>query len=162
MKSEDDAISWNGQNNIDLKAPLVDREGFPRADIDVAGVRTARVQIIRLNNDLKSVVNDMARLLERGLPREEREDEFKEEEEMDVEESVENKPWAKVDGVFPGSPAASAVRLVLLRLLCLFSSLRSQGLQRGDLIIFLGSVNSKNHDSLKALPPLLSSHQNVR
>lgn len=37
-----------------MDTPLVDREGFPRADIDVAGVRTARVQVIRLRNDLKA------------------------------------------------------------------------------------------------------------
>lgn len=55
-------------NNCDMDTPLVDPEGYPRSDIDVATVRTARAQIIRLRNDLKRTIDDMAALLERGIP----------------------------------------------------------------------------------------------
>jgi len=34
------------KNNTDMDQPLVDREGYPRADIDVYQVRTARHKII--------------------------------------------------------------------------------------------------------------------
>ena len=96
-----------------MATPLVDPEGFPRADIDVAGVRTARMQINRLRNDLKAVMNEMAQLLERGLPREEAQTGAGEEASaaMEVEEQDGKVPFAKVDGVFPASPAATAVSL---------------------------------------------------
>lgn len=96
-----------------MDTPLVDREGFPRSDIDVAGVRTARVQIIRLRNDLKDVSREMEGLVHRGLPRGEEgangaggEDEHMQDGE---EEGDGVKPFAKVDAVAPGSPAEAAV-----------------------------------------------------
>uniref|UniRef100_A0A914VDZ1 Nas2 N-terminal domain-containing protein n=1 Tax=Plectus sambesii TaxID=2011161 RepID=A0A914VDZ1_9BILA len=33
-------------NNVDMETPLVDAEGFPRADIDVYAVREARNKVI--------------------------------------------------------------------------------------------------------------------
>ena len=91
-----------------MTMPLVDPEGFPRSDIDVAGVRTARMQINRLKNDLKAVVGEMAALLEKGLPRVE----VGERETMEVDAVLEEgKPmaFARLDGVFPGGPADTAV-----------------------------------------------------
>ncbi|CAI2738358.1 unnamed protein product [Dicrocoelium dendriticum] len=49
--------------NVGMDSPLVDREGFPRSDIDVASVRTARNRIIHLNNDHKSVMLAMEEAL---------------------------------------------------------------------------------------------------
>jgi 26S proteasome non-ATPase regulatory subunit 9 len=89
-----------------MATPLVDPQGFPRSDIDVAGIRTARHQINRLRNDLKACMNDMSLLLERGLPRVE----GGQREEMEVEEEkVEMEGFARVDAVAPGSPADLAV-----------------------------------------------------
>lgn len=102
------------QNKVTMQTPLIDPQGFPRSDIDVAGVRTARMQIIRLRNDLQGVQGEMEKLVERGLPRGE---EGAPEEEGDavMREGAANgvqqeeKPFARIDGVFPGSPADSAV-----------------------------------------------------
>ena len=41
-------------NQSTMQSPLVDREGFPRADIDVFAVRHARVKIIELRNDMNA------------------------------------------------------------------------------------------------------------
>ena len=99
-----------------MATPLVDPEGFPRADIDVAGVRTARMQINRLRNDLKGVMNEMGSLLERGLPREEAKEGGDDANvPMEVEEQGKI-PFAKVDGVFPASPAHTAVSLQVFNL----------------------------------------------
>lgn len=43
----------------DMHTPLV-RDGFPRSDIDVVGIRLVRVRIIRLQNDLKKVCERLA------------------------------------------------------------------------------------------------------
>ncbi|KAL8293722.1 hypothetical protein RQP46_000423 [Phenoliferia psychrophenolica] len=133
-------------NNVTMATPLVDPEGFPRADIDVAGVRTARMQINRLRNDLKAVMNEMGQLLERGLPREEVQETGEKDAAASVPMEVEEDgkvPFAKVDGVFPASPAAIA------------------GLERGDLIVSLGTVNSSNHDSLKGLAALVGQSEGM-
>lgn len=49
--------------NAGMNEPLVDADGFPRNDIDVYQVRTARSQIICLQNDLKELMKE----IERGL-----------------------------------------------------------------------------------------------
>lgn len=101
-----------------MSSPLVDPEGFPRADIDVAGVRTARHQINCLRNDLKAVMGEMSALLERGLPRAEivlNADgtstvvDGVTEREMLMDQTNASKGWAKVDAVSPNSPASTAV-----------------------------------------------------
>ncbi|KAF8895499.1 hypothetical protein BD779DRAFT_733632 [Infundibulicybe gibba] len=51
-------------NGCTLRSPLVDADGFPRADIDIYAVRTARVRIIELRNDLDVVMAQIARALE--------------------------------------------------------------------------------------------------
>lgn len=47
-----------------MTTPLVDPEGFPRADIDVYAVRHARVSLNRLRNDHRDVVDRLGRVLE--------------------------------------------------------------------------------------------------
>jgi len=99
-------ISILKANNVTMQTPLVDPEGFPRADIDIYAVRGARVRIIELRNDLKSVMDAIAKALEGiydpalAVP--------------SVQESSSRspalKPFARVEAVAPGSPAAEAVR----------------------------------------------------
>lgn len=101
-------------NDSTLQTPLVDPQGFPRADIDVYAVRHARVRIIELRNDMESVMNQIAKALE-GV--------YDPRNGGNITEDLTNstfsavgvanghKPFAKVDGVAPGSPAAQAVRL---------------------------------------------------
>jgi 26S proteasome non-ATPase regulatory subunit 9 len=96
-------------NNVTMQTPLVDPEGFPRADIDIYAVRGARVRIIELRNDLKSVMDAIAKALE-GI--------------FDPALAVPSaqgsstggtalKPFARVEAVAPGSPAAEAVRTAI-------------------------------------------------
>lgn len=47
-----------------MKDPLVDKDDYPRNDIDVWAVRTARTAIIRLENDAASLFNRMQTKLE--------------------------------------------------------------------------------------------------
>ncbi|KAK9851330.1 hypothetical protein WJX84_008542 [Apatococcus fuscideae] len=49
---------------VGLAGKLVDKEGFPRADIDVAGLRADRQRIIVLSNDHKALTAKVEQLLQ--------------------------------------------------------------------------------------------------
>jgi hypothetical protein len=116
-------------NNADMRQPLVDREGFPRDDLDVWAVRQARVRIIELRNDLAALMDEIAKTLEtvyRRSPPPQTEGEGTSgsgatttttttttttSATVSGEETIsELLPFARVNGVAPGSPAADAVR----------------------------------------------------
>lgn len=98
-------------NNVTMDTPLVDREGFPRADVDIYAVRGARKRVYELRNDLKAVMDDIQKALETiyAAPPS---GEGSSDPVQAVQESVEElRPFARVDGVAPGSPASDAVCL---------------------------------------------------
>lgn len=96
-----------------MSSPLVDPEGFPRADIDVYTVRHARAALVRLRNDHRAVVEEMARAL--GVVYAVQEgagdsDVGGRAETRSVEMGGEMaRALARVNAVAPGSPAAQAV-----------------------------------------------------
>jgi len=123
-------------NDVTMETPLVDREGFPRADVDIYAVRGSRKRIIELRNDLRAVMDDIQKALETifaapssGGP---------------VDDGEEPKPFARVDGVAPGSPASEA------------------GLQREDLIVKFGGLTQRSFSSgsLQPLVNLVSASEN--
>ncbi|KAJ7672730.1 hypothetical protein B0H17DRAFT_947553 [Mycena rosella] len=128
-------LSSNAGSTLD--SPLIDADGFPRADIDIYAVRNARIRIIELRNDLAAVNNNLAIALQAvfdpalALP-------------DTPQPSTSGKPFAKVDGVSPGSPAAEA------------------GLQRGDLVVKFGSLTQQSFSSssLKPLVDVVAAHEN--
>jgi 26S proteasome non-ATPase regulatory subunit 9 len=102
-----DQTSTLTANGCDMRSSLVDAEGFPRADIDIYVVRGARVRIIELRNDLNAVMTAIGKALENVF-------------DPTVAgsstqtfgaagDSSSDRPFARVDGVSPGSPAADAV-----------------------------------------------------
>ena len=104
-------------NSSDMTTPLVDRDGFPRADLDIYAVRTARVRIIELRNDLKDVMDEIGKALEHvydparvvAAPSAEGSSSAP----IGEAESEGNLlPFARVDSVAPGSPAAESVRTI--------------------------------------------------
>jgi len=114
-----------------MQTPLVDVEGFPHADIDIYAVRGARVRIIELRNDLKAVVDAIGKALE-GIY----DPALQRSSQNDASSDRPLKPFAKVDGVLPGSPAAEAA------------------LQNGDLIVKFGQLDESSFKS-KSLQPLV-------
>ena len=106
-------------NNTDMRQPLVDREGYPRDDLDVWAVRHARVRIIELRNDLAALMDEIAKTLEtvyRRSPPPPAEGEGSQSGTAAASAVpggatvAELLPFARVNGVAPGSPAADAVR----------------------------------------------------
>lgn len=103
-------------NNTDMRQPLVDHEGFPRDDLDVWAVRHARVRIIELRNDRHSLMDEISKTLETVYPRSpppppaEKDGNSGSTPASEAATSTGLLPFARVNGVAPGSPAADAVR----------------------------------------------------
>ncbi|TGO56390.1 hypothetical protein BCON_0078g00050 [Botryotinia convoluta] len=138
IEAEIKALSGHG---VDMNTRLLTPDGFPRADLDVAQIRTTRSRIIYLKNDHKALMSviekhiheHFARLAENPNTEEPVVDEvqasrivpsFDEPAPLDI-------PFAKVNSVAEGSPADDA------------------GLKAGDTIRNFGYVNHANHDGLK-------------
>ncbi|XP_073482894.1 26S proteasome non-ATPase regulatory subunit 9 [Aquarana catesbeiana] len=122
------------QKSIGMDGPLVDIEGYPRTDVDLYQIRTARHNIVCLQNDHKAIMKDIEEALH-NLHARDKEKRVKDEVEAQAEALQHNLdllvPFAKVDAVTPGSPASMS------------------GLQVGDEITAFGSVNSKNFQNLQ-------------
>lgn len=123
-------------HGVGLADALVDAEGFPRADVDVYAVRHARVRVIELRNDLRAVMDKLADALAGAFPGDAPG--------VQTDDAEAKVPFAKVDGVAPGSPAASA------------------GLQRDDLFVKFGTLTAASFvgASLTPLVQLVSAHEN--
>uniref|UniRef100_G3NZE4 26S proteasome non-ATPase regulatory subunit 9 n=1 Tax=Gasterosteus aculeatus aculeatus TaxID=481459 RepID=G3NZE4_GASAC len=108
---------------VGVEGPLVDAEGFPRADVNVYHVRTARHSIACLQNDHKAIMEEIEEALHKlhaGA----------QDEAMEQQVTL-PPPFARVDAVTQGSPACGA------------------GLRVGDEVIEFGSVNTENFQNLQ-------------
>ncbi|EPT05298.1 hypothetical protein FOMPIDRAFT_43428 [Fomitopsis schrenkii] len=134
-------------NSSTLNSPLVDAEGFPRADIDVWAVRHARVRIIELRNDLDALRDTIATELQGVFdPASPARTEPAPQENVEHSSTSPLHPFAKVNGVAPGSPAATA------------------GLLREDLVLSFGPLTRASFPSASSLQPLaelVSTQENV-
>ncbi|KAK9771389.1 putative 26S proteasome non-ATPase regulatory subunit 9 [Seiridium cardinale] len=133
-------------HGVNMDTPLT-RDGFPRADIDVAQIRTTRSRIIHLRNDYKDLMNAIEKHLHEHFASLE-----------DAEEAPAartgagmlgdsiaptlDEPFAKVNSVVPASPAYTA------------------GLKAGDEIRNFGYVNRANHDGLKKVAECVQGNEN--
>lgn len=130
------------QKGVGMSEPLVDCEGYPRADVDLYQVRTARHNVACLQNDHKAVMKQVEEALHQLHARD------KEKQARDMAEAHEEarsrrlthsetrsppQAFAKVNSVSPSSPASIA------------------GLQVDDEIVEFGSVNTQNFQSLHGL-----------
>ncbi|KZL65079.1 26S proteasome non-ATPase regulatory subunit 9 [Colletotrichum tofieldiae] len=135
-------------HGADMNTPLTTRDGFPRADIDVAQVRTTRARIIHLRNDYK----DLMAMIEKHLH--EHFASLQEDDEPEAQTSGNagllmdhstprplEEPFAKVNSVVPGSPAETA------------------GLKPDDEIRGFGYVNRSNHDNLKKVADCVQGNE---
>ncbi|XP_047617567.1 26S proteasome non-ATPase regulatory subunit 9 [Phacochoerus africanus] len=128
------------QKGVGMNEPLVDCEGYPRSDVDLYQVRTARHNIVCLQNDHKAVMKQVEEALHQLHARD------KEKQARDLAEAHREalglglgqsqglslpQAFAKVNSISPGSPASIA------------------GLQVDDEIVEFGSVNTQNFQSLQ-------------
>uniref|UniRef100_A0A8D0H6K0 26S proteasome non-ATPase regulatory subunit 9 n=1 Tax=Sphenodon punctatus TaxID=8508 RepID=A0A8D0H6K0_SPHPU len=122
------------QKAVGMNEPLVDVEGYPRADVDIYQVRTARHNIICLQNDHKALMHQVEEALHQ-LHAREKEKQVKDEAEAQAEAVNRNQslspPFARVNAITPDSPASLS------------------GLQVDDEIVAFGSVNTHNFQSMQ-------------
>ncbi|KAI1333376.1 hypothetical protein F5Y16DRAFT_12244 [Xylariaceae sp. FL0255] len=139
-------------HNVTMETPLVTPDGFPRADIDVAQIRTTRSRIIHLKNDYKDLMN----VIENRLH-----EHFANLQDSDTTTSTTTainaaalmgdtiptsleEAFAKVNSVVADSPADVA------------------GLKAGDEIRNFGYVSKGNHDGLKRVGECVQGNEGQR
>lgn len=119
---------------VGVEGPLVDEEGYPRADVNLYQIRTARHEISCLQNDHKAIMVEIEEALHKLHAREkakQKQDQAEAQEEAMEQQVTLPPPFARVDAVTDGSPASGA------------------GLRVGDEVIEFGSVNTANFQNLQ-------------
>lgn len=135
------------QHKVTMQTPLCTFDGYPRDDIDVAQIRITRSRIIYLRNDYKGLMNriekglhahhaTIAASLAAAPPSEISSSPAA------AAQSIEA-PFARVNTVAPGSPAADA------------------GLQPGDYIKRFGPADVLNHARLTKVAEVVEQSEGV-
>merc|ERR1712045_300410 len=150
IEIEKEISNWksvlDANDDVGMNGPLIDNEGYPRNDIDIVKVRTARQKIICLSNDHKAIMKKISDALECIHQQNSNGNSNTNEEAMGEEAEEIPKTFAKIDLVSEGSPAHDA------------------GMKVGDLILEFGTQNSTNFKSLNDIAQLVknSENRNVR
>ncbi|XP_022086107.1 26S proteasome non-ATPase regulatory subunit 9-like [Acanthaster planci] len=131
------------QGNVGMHGPLIDPEGYPRSDIDVYSVRTARHRIICLQNDHKALMVQIESSLHdlHAFERQQREQGGSLPTNGAGSAAAALVPFARIDLVTEGSPAANA------------------GLLVGDEIIEFGHVNTSNFKSMQDVAAVVQQNE---
>ncbi|KOS16733.1 26S proteasome non-ATPase regulatory subunit 9 [Escovopsis weberi] len=130
-------------HGVDMDTPLLTGDGFPRADLDVAQIRTTRARIIRLRNDYKELMSAIEKYLH---------DHFASIRDGDGDGSAAGQPASGGGGssILPDSlPEALEMSFAKVNTVAAGSPADQAGLKTGDEIRNFGYVNYSNHDDLR-------------
>ncbi|KAL1957239.1 hypothetical protein VTO42DRAFT_6145 [Malbranchea cinnamomea] len=140
-------------HGVTMTTPLTTFDGYPRDDIDVAQIRHTRARIIYLRNDYKAVMAKVeegihARFASLQEAERARADATRQSpvpaEIMEAEppsSGLVEAPFARVNSVAPGSPAAQA------------------GLKTGDKVRNFGGINWMNHENLTKIAQVVQQNE---
>ncbi|XP_024614462.1 26S proteasome non-ATPase regulatory subunit 9 isoform X2 [Neophocaena asiaeorientalis asiaeorientalis] len=137
IKANYDLLESKG---IGMNEPLVDCEGYPRADVDLYQVRTARHNIVCLQNDHKAVMKQVEEALHQLHARD------KEKQARDLAEA---RKEAMSHGLGQSQDLSPAQAFAIVNSISLGSPASIAGLQVADEIVEFGSVNTQNFQSLQ-------------
>jgi 26S proteasome non-ATPase regulatory subunit 9 len=130
-----------------MNTSLTTFDGYPRADIDVAQIRTTRARIIRLKNDHKALMGKLEVAVQEQFAAaktaESRISEQVQSTEGAAATSAIEPPFARVNSVTPRSPADLA------------------GLKAGDRVVRFGTANWTNHERLSRVAVVVQENENV-
>jgi len=154
------------EGGVGMSEPLVDAEGFPRNDVDLLAIRTARQRVIRLRNDHKALMKEIETELE-CIHQRARETGFtsttsatdltgsKSRDQMETDDSNSSphssppppflppRHFARIAQVASGSPADAA------------------GLRSNDLLLKFGSISCENFHKLQDVAAIVSHSKGV-
>ncbi|KAK5990900.1 26S proteasome non-ATPase regulatory subunit 9 [Cladobotryum mycophilum] len=135
-------------HGVDMNTSLLTGNGFPRADLDIAQIRTTRARIIRLRNDHKNLMTVIEKYLHEYFANLQNNDNTQTPSGNagssilpDSQPDALDEPFAKINTVANGSPAEEA------------------GLKAGDEIRNFGYVNRSNHDNLKKVAECVQGNE---
>ncbi|KAI0409474.1 hypothetical protein F4802DRAFT_544128 [Xylaria palmicola] len=139
-------------HGVNMETPLTTRDGFPRADIDVAQIRTTRSRIIHLKNDYKDLMNAIEKYLHEHFASLQHTDDVASAPSSanrstvmgDTLHETLEVPFARINSVVADSPADAA------------------GLKVGDEIRKFGYVNKSNNDGLKKVAECVQGNEGQR
>ncbi|KAK5170984.1 putative 26S proteasome regulatory subunit [Saxophila tyrrhenica] len=141
-------------HGVNMNTGLTTFDGYPRADIDVAQIRTTRARIIRLKNDLKEVMKKLEVAVEEhfaagkavpmtnGQSSQQRAGGEVNGSTVSSSSTIEP-PFAKVNSVAEDSPAAQA------------------GMRAGDRVTKFGAANYTNHERLSKVAQVVQQNENA-
>ncbi|KAK5109353.1 hypothetical protein LTR62_007123 [Meristemomyces frigidus] len=138
-------------HGVKMDTPLLTSDGFPRADIDVAQIRTTRARIIRLKNDYKGIMAKLEASVQEhfaaGKTMEGMGSQTRAAPALQPGSSTANSaiepPFARVNSVVPDSPADQA------------------GMKAGDKVTRFGSANWTNHERLSKVAQAVQQNENL-
>ncbi|TID26913.1 putative 26S proteasome non-ATPase regulatory subunit 9 [Venturia nashicola] len=139
-------------HGVTMQTGLTTFDGFPRADIDVPQIRTTRARIIHLRNDYKALMSRLevviqqrfADMASEPVPAPAATSSTSVSIRSSTSQSAQatpNTPFAKVNTVVSGSPAADS------------------GLQIGDEVTRFGSATWLNHDKLSKVAEIVAQSE---
>ncbi|XP_065884577.1 26S proteasome non-ATPase regulatory subunit 9-like [Dysidea avara] len=135
------------QGQVGTTGSLVDKDGYPRDDIDIYAVRMARNKVIRLQNDHKSImklIEEKIHQLHEEARRHRVASEGDDAADKVAAKSAPKLPsgFAKINQVSSGSPAQLA------------------GLAVGDTLVEFGSVSGRNFNTLQDVARVVQHSKN--
>jgi 26S proteasome non-ATPase regulatory subunit 9 len=140
-----------------MNTSLLTFDGFPRADIDVAQIRTTRARIIQLKNDHKTAMRQLEEAVHKQFATGKAIDNAVRDDSPRITNNstpsapsgvapttvAHQPPFARINAVSPGGPAERA------------------GLQPEDRLVVFGSVNFTNHERLGKVAQVVQQNENV-
>ncbi|CAF1206268.1 unnamed protein product [Adineta ricciae] len=153
MKQKDDIESelrelsdeLKSQDNVGMAGELVDKEGYPRNDIDLVRVRQIRQRVICLQNDHKALMKQ----IEAGL--------------IQVHENSANNSSNTTDvTVTTSSQTARSNKEPFLRvdIVSNESPAQAAGLHVGDYVCRIGTIRKDNFRTMQDVASLVSNSEN--
>jgi 26S proteasome non-ATPase regulatory subunit 9 len=136
----------NGEAPAGIKDPLIDKEGFPRGDIDIYNARSKRARLSVLNSDHKALMKRIEHELQQSfsLPTSPsmsaRTTIIEPKRHSNIPSSL--SPMARISEVLAGSPAATS------------------GLMDGDLLLQFGLLTVSTSDFMSEIPAVVRDHLN--
>lgn len=152
-----DLTNTISQHGVNMNTGLTTFDGFPRADIDVAQIRTTRARIIRLKNDHKALMVKLEEAVHEHFAAGKSAESLPPAStapgaagsssgtaagQAQSTTSAIEPPFARVNTVVPGSPADTA------------------GMKAGDRVTRFGYVDWTNHERLGKVAQVVQNNEN--